>query len=274
MTRVHRFDYVKLIFKVDAEMMQDDITPKVRSLLQNAKRHVPDCKDTWREHVIGAALNQRAYCFDVWGDLADYFLAELPASMWGNIYRADLRLTDDEITESRIQALQGYVMALPPKNISYNTFTTPGATKTDKRDVGGKGIRVGSRKSDHHLVVYKRRGGPGCIEYRLQGKACQTITRDLQQSEAYPNSYDRYDALFALMMGRMSKMLDNGFGAPTCVQLMNLADSCTQQLNPAEALYEASEMADADAWAEGLSEEEQVSWQQSTFLPTAKGWKD
>lgn len=269
-----RFDYVRLIFRCDDEMFQNDYLPRINSLLIAAQR----AADEQAKHNVNvkgrSGRRENYYEIDVWGNQADYFAVSMPEEWWGSLARLDLRHESDALTESVIADLQvKYAFQAQGKH-SILSFKTPGATKTDRRDVGGRGIRFGSRKSDQHAVAYKRRGGPGALEYRISGRKAQELGREITQAVKYGGSPSGYEAAFVRMNLLSSVFLSEAAGASSLYGLVLDAKQHNYTASAREIAEIVHDDAAAEEWWGKLSAAEQGEWQQLTFGPTPRGQKD
>lgn len=109
-------------------------------------------------------------CVEVWGEAAG-LIKNLPWHPWHEfVKRLDVRATLWEVEQDAViytgQRLQRNVSSL-----NVEVFSSKNASKRQGRDRGGKGFRVGSRKSDVCVVVYKRAQEPAAQEFRFQGQA-------------------------------------------------------------------------------------------------------
>jgi hypothetical protein len=109
-------------------------------------------------------------CVEVWGEAAG-LISRLPWHPWHEfVKRLDVRATLWEVEEDAVlhtgQRLQRNVSSL-----NVEVFSSKPASKRQGRDRGGKGFRLGSRKSDICVVVYKRTSEPAAQEFRFQGQS-------------------------------------------------------------------------------------------------------
>lgn len=169
-TVIYRFDYLKLLL----------VTPRgtfhqyYRAIVEAAAKKGFDGLKWDRSHKVQSAPSidgewERTFV-DIWGEAAE-LLWELPFNPWHEwIKRLDIRATLWDVEEDSVlftgQRLQRNVSSL-----NIEVFSSKPASKRMGRDRGGKGFRVGSRKSDVCVVVYKRTREPAAQEFRFQGQA-------------------------------------------------------------------------------------------------------
>lgn len=107
---------------------------------------------------------------EIWGTPAGV-VELLDYAVWSQwIVRLDVRAVQWDVDEDAVlytgQRLQRTII-----NRNIEVFSSKNASKREGRDRGGKGFRIGSRKSDRCIVVYKRKGDNTAAEYRFTGQA-------------------------------------------------------------------------------------------------------
>lgn len=110
---------------------------------------------------------------EIWGEWAG-LVRSLPFPEWGRFLRRfDVRAI---VWDADKEAVLAVGQRLQRGDCGYNVevFNSKPASKRMGRDRGGIGFRVGSRKSDLCLVVYKRSHEPVAIEYRAQAHVLRT----------------------------------------------------------------------------------------------------
>jgi hypothetical protein len=163
---------------------------------------------------------------EIWGEWTAV-IKHLPFDVWGPaLKRFDVRgIQWDADGDSVLTVGQ----SLQRAGLSYNVevFNSKNASKRLGRDRGGQGFRVGSRKSDLCLVVYKRAQEPVAIEYRIQS---HLLRRALEMTESLWRSddrvFDRWERLTEYVAAWGSRRLTTamelaGFGVywPTSEQI-------------------------------------------------------
>lgn len=147
---------------------------------------------------------------EVWGEAAE-LVKNLDWDTWhGAVKRLDVRAILWEVEEDAViftgQRLQRMVSSL-----NVEVFSSKPATKRLGRDRGGKGFRLGSRKSDVCVVVYKRTREPAAQEFRFQGQALVNALRVVHE-ELNGKAYvvDMWLALQRDLVRRGSVRLERG----------------------------------------------------------------
>lgn len=110
---------------------------------------------------------------EIWGEWAG-LVRSLPFPEWGRFLRRfDVRAI---VWDADKEAVLAVGQRLQRGNCGYNVevFNSKPASKRMGRDRGGVGFRVGSRKSDLCMVIYKRSNEPVAIEYRYQAHALRS----------------------------------------------------------------------------------------------------
>lgn len=269
---VRRIDYVKFIFKTDEQQFQDLYKPS----LDHINRMCDEGGDKMGKlTALGTdADGLRRYCIEFWGESAVSAVVYAPMQWFNFVYRLDLRQEVPNIESDDLRAIQVYVSVKPTGRTGTSTFTTRPATKNHMRDVGGLGIRFGSRKSDKHAVLYKRGHERTAFEFRIQGRAAQEVGQAMFRNMDSPWFTTRREWLHRVL-GEMSKVyLGKVAGVQDPAQLMQLADEAQAYMPMMFHKGNAEELAEAEAWWSELTEDEQLEWQRQGFGPSVKGWKD
>lgn len=161
-----RPDYAKLLFELPRGLFSTYYT-RFCSESHNHKYH----GDFLKSHKVVALPNNNpemeTTILEVWGEWAGLVTA-MPFRTWaGLLRRFDARAIVWDASEEAVLAVG---QRLQRSDVGYNVevFNSKPASKRLGRDRGGKGFRLGSRKSDMCVVVYKRTGEPAAQEYRLQ----------------------------------------------------------------------------------------------------------
>lgn len=138
-----------------------------------------ECKfsgDFLRSHKVTALYNQNidreTTILEVWGEWAG--IVRLLPSTWGAyLKRFDARAI---VWDADKEAVLAVGQRFQRSSVGYNVevFNSKPASKRLGRDRGGVGFRLGSRKSDLCIVVYKRATEPVAQEVRLSGQILRT----------------------------------------------------------------------------------------------------
>lgn len=166
----YRYDYLKVIITHPAGTFNH----YYHAMRDAAKGLVKDDLAWDRSHKVtpfhSMEQNWERTCVEVWGEAAG-LISRLPWHPWHEfIKRLDVRAILWEVEQDAVlytgQRLQRNVSSL-----NVEVFSSKNASKRQGRDRGGKGFRVGSRKSDVCVVIYKRNQEPAAQEFRFQGQA-------------------------------------------------------------------------------------------------------
>jgi hypothetical protein len=144
-----------------------------------------------KTHKVNALHSQNpaweTTAIDIWGEWAGIVFS-LPWEPWGKwLKRFDVRAIVWDASDDAIIGLGQYLQR-NVTNYNVEVFSSKPASKRMGRDRGGKGLRLGSRKSDLCVVIYKRHQEPAACEFRFQGQVLanfrEMITRDIGGNEA------------------------------------------------------------------------------------------
>lgn len=186
MAVIYRPDYAKFVFELPRGLFRQYYEEFCR------ESHNRKFKgDFLRSHHIQALptmdADRERTVLEVWGEWAG-LVSSLPFDAWAPaLKRFDVRgIQWDADGQSVLDVGQ----CLQRATIGYNVevFNSKSASKRMGRDRGGQGFRVGSRKSDLCLVVYKRGGEPTAVEFRFQGRI---LRRALEMTVATWEKDDR-----------------------------------------------------------------------------------
>lgn len=169
-TITYRWDYLKVIIVHPAGSFQS-----YYQAMRDASRGLIKTDVDWdKVHKVTPFHSMEPLwertCVEVWGEAAG-LIERLPWHPWHEfVKRLDVRAVLWEVEQDAVlytgQRLQRNVSSL-----NVEVFSSKNASKRQGRDRGGKGFRVGSRKSDVCVVVYKRNQEPAAQEFRFQGQA-------------------------------------------------------------------------------------------------------
>lgn len=261
-------DYVKYVFRSGWENNQNFYVPAWENALARLPYLGPNCGGAKMSVLPGTDSQGRTrYVYEAWGKMADH-LWELLPTVWVNaLYRLDIREELPTITEDHIAALQTSI-SLGSKG-AVNTFmlNSRPRQKTNQRDVGGRGVQFGSRKSDQHLVIYKRGNEAAAVEYRIQNKKINEMTRASYLSWQNEHVSDVWQEIVANAMTMRATYQQKALGVSGTPGLTGLLDMHKSRATQLRQALQFTETAEEREYWEGLSEEEQEQFQKDTFWP-------
>lgn len=172
-TVTYRPDYAKFLLHLPAGLFH-----QYYAALNRESHEVKYHGDWLNSHKVVALPCQRDdyenTVIEIWGEWAG-IVSRLDFPVWGSsLRRLDVRAIVWDADEDAVLAVG---QRLQRSDVGYNVevFSSKPASKRMGRDRGGKGFRVGSRKSDVCSVVYKRSGDPVAIEFRFQGQVLRNM---------------------------------------------------------------------------------------------------
>jgi hypothetical protein len=170
-----RYDYAKFWLELPTGLAAQYI-----SALHQAS-HKIKCHGDWlKSFKVNYFRSQRddyeTCCIEIWGEWTT-IIEKLPYEQWSRfLRRLDVRGTLWDVGEDAIVSTGQYLQRnVASRNVE--VFSSKPASKRLGRDRGGKGFRIGSRKSDYCAVVYRRTGEPSAVEFRFQGQALRGLLR-------------------------------------------------------------------------------------------------
>lgn len=264
-----RVDYLKFLLPLDVDRAQDLLQPL--SAFVNSDKTKLEHKRSFEITVLNptnASGGKSRYVIEAWGAHCMDILPYIPNWLWGSLARIDYREPLLHTTDEALAAFcQKWAMSdKGSRNIS--TLNTKPRVKTNRRDVGGKGICFGSRKSSSHTVAYKRGNEYPAIESRIEkaraedaGIAILTRLEDAASDE----------------VARIVTEVAKNFAMQERIRCIGVKETIhwEQQMQIAlgeqstmQAALEWKEREDEKEWWESLSAEEQAEWQSDGFIPT------
>lgn len=268
-----RIDYLKFVFTMEHDLFSHKVNPVLTSLQHNfthdPQRQYP-AKLTALGHQTGG---KRRYVYEAWGEFAHDIAAKAPLWVWKHCRRIDVRAETNMVTEDQLRGLASYYGAHKGGRVNVDVLNSRPRTKTNQRDVGGIGIRIGSRKSDHHAVFYKRGAELPAFEYRRQGKAAAEAGEAIAATAAWDDTGDVASIAVRYMQGAAEGWLFGALGVYTAEKLAQAGTVYHQKLLAVGDIPSPSEIEQAEEWAENNADDFQ-RMQQSTFTLTTKGMKD
>lgn len=173
MTVIYRPDYAKWLFVLPRGLFHQYYEAFCRESHQ-----VKFSGEFLRNHRVTALPSQNLdyenTVLEVWGEWAG-LCERMTGDEWlTSLRRLDIRGT---VWDASTDAVLYTGQLIQRADVGYNVevFNSKPASKRQGRDRGGKGFRIGSRKSDVCVVCYRRTGEPVALEFRVQG----TVLRKL-----------------------------------------------------------------------------------------------
>lgn len=263
-----RVDYLKFLIALDWDRAQEVLQPMVDFVASEKTRLVTnrDFKVTVLNPTPTSNGKSR-YIVEIWGEHTMEILPVIPDFLWGSLSRIDHRTPLLHVTDEALAAFATKWAMADRKSRNIATLNTRPRRKNNKRDVGGKGVIFGSRKSASHTVVYKRGAELPAIESRIEKNKAEDVgIRILNElSEDGHAPIERIVIAAAESAAEQERYRCIG---ETKIQgwenamLVALGESKTMQ-----ASLEWKEREDEREWWESLSPEEQSAWQGDTFVP-------
>lgn len=200
-----RIDKVDLLFEMEFDRWQD-----VHAALQGTFHAIADEAGVplaFNSRCLGQSKDSglRLYTVETWGPCADAVAKALPTKYYPNISRLDFRIEVD-INAERLPDLTRFVEkeGRYGRNVSY--FNTRERVKKEGRHAGGRGVAIGSHKSDSRMAVYKRKGEKGAIEVQISGDTARRLSTLAVDSAGQFTWETPYSSLRGYLAARMEKM--------------------------------------------------------------------
>lgn len=176
----YRWDYLKVIVTHPA----GSFNSYYHAMKEAAKGLVKDELAWDRSHKVTPFHSMEPLwertCVEVWGEAAG-LISRLPWHPWHEfVKRLDVRATLWEVEQDAVM-FTGQRLQRNVSSLNVEVFSSKNASKRQGRDRGGKGFRLGSRKSDICVVVYKRNQEPAAQEFRFQGQSLASATNHVAE---------------------------------------------------------------------------------------------
>lgn len=264
-----RIDYLKFLVHLDFDRGQDLCKPLV-DFVQSDKTKL-EMKRSFDITILNPTQSSNGksrYVIECWGAHCMDIVPVLPTWLWGSLSRIDYREPLLHTTDAALAAFcQKWSMSdKGSRNIS--TLNTKPRAKSNRRDVGGKGICFGSRKSSSHTVAYKRGNEYPAIESRIEkSKAADAGIEILNRIDE-----DGQDMLPRIILEVARRYAETE--RVRCIGIKEVALWEQQMLialgeqNTMQAALDWKEREDEREWWESLTTEEQEEWQKDGFIPT------
>ncbi len=226
-----RFDRLDFLFS-----MESDRFAQLKLALEGTFAAVADeagVPIAMSVRCLGASpsAGTRLYEVGTWGVFSEVLAKALPDKYWPNVSRVDFRV-ETAVESERLADFARYVEHNGQWGRNVNYFNTRERSKKEGRHAGGKGVSIGSHKSDTRAVVYKKKGEPGACEVQLSGEVLRKMVSAAMTVNAQFDWETTYSALAGTCKARLVKLLkQSGFETPD-----TFAAFITQPSDMAEAI--------------------------------------
>lgn len=183
------FDYIKFLMICD----QDEFARRY-ALFYDACERAAEGRPVTAKMValgqnIGYADNKRRYVLEAWGYTAEA-LWRLPWQWCKWLVRLDIKQVAEDWSDLDVDNLfQRWNMYDTVRN--KQSFNSRHRSKREGRSGGGRGIALGSHKSDLRVSVYRRRGQPYHMEVQLMGKRLRSLISDTAEQRRLMTEADQ-----------------------------------------------------------------------------------
>lgn len=265
-----RIDYLKFVVAMDYDLAQRALA-KMKGAIIEQKLPLVE-KQNFKISVLGpvaADPDKARYCVEAWGEYSVYLAQVTPMGWWDHLNRIDWRQPTIKTQPAAFEAfVQRRAMAKTgARNVT--TFNTKNRQKTSSRDVGGRGITFGSRKSDSHTVAYARAGEVPVVEVRFQGRKAEEIGALMVLADANNDLTNPHDDLLKILKMPVSIELRRAIGVSGMGDLENIIDMDARHMAKVQAAMDFIAPEEADAYEDSTSTEEQEGDQMERWVPTS-----
>lgn len=183
-TSAANFDLVKFKFNTTDRPFINSVFHAVRDAWKLVQDEHPgrDIKEP-RFTLLGPARDrpEGAYIVQLFG-LAAQAAYHLPSSWLQYLTYCDIKAWTDNPFLSDLEKLRGEMQGASARRGV--TYTVGGTGGTSSKGRAVPTLRVGSRLSDFHFVLYRRRGLPICLEGRFRGERLMDTTISILSATA------------------------------------------------------------------------------------------
>lgn len=263
-----RVDYLKFLLPMDFDRAQEVIQPMVDFVASDKTKLVSgqDFKVTVLNPTPTSNGKSR-YIIEVWGEHTLEILPVVPEWLWGSLQRIDHRTPLLHVSTEALSAFAAKWAMADRKSRNISTLNTRPRRKNNKRDVGGKGVIFGSRKSSSHTVVYQRGSELPAIESRIEKNKAEDVGISIlnKLSEEGHPPIERIVIEAASVAAEQERY--RCIGEISIQGWENAMFIALGEQKTMQASLEWKEREDERDWWESLTPEEQTAWQQETFVP-------
>lgn len=264
-----RIDYVKFVVDLEFDRAQQDFRILMGAISDQENCHLRE-KDNFKVRALGAVADgqRRRYSVESWGEHAIELAALVPADWFECLARVDYRepMRHTSVTDFDALVNKTAMGAKGKRNIA--TFDNKHRSKTNTRDVGGKGMFVGSRKSAHMTAAYRRGYEGAYIETRHTGPAARDIGLQVLLTIDQGGPTEWYSGLMAATVLAHHGELYRAFGETNVLGVERLARLAGKHMAQVlQAMEWVETQTEAEYYA-NLGTEEQVALQEEGWVPT------
>lgn len=263
-----KIDYIKFVWTGGYDLFQTHTLRQLDALADAAERRGINSL-TLKFTVLGGnkMRNEERRVIEIWGEFAHFVFHACPTAWLNKVYRLDYRETIPALNSSHVQALQTALTLGAKPKVNTMVYNTRDRQKSASRDVGGQGITFGSRKSDHHAVLYARANEPVCLEYRMQGKKVNRMLRDAYTLWQDERVYDVRAHILTEVEAARAKFLSRAISVDTLSDIVTLAEQALRRVENISREAAWSESYEEREYWQSLTEEEQRMYQQAVWFP-------
>ena len=265
-----RIDYLKFVVAMDYDRGQR-IMANIVVAIHQRNLDLRE-RENYRITVLGpvaADPDKSRYCVESWGEKAVQLALVVPEFFWDDLNRIDFRQpllnANSEQVESFIS--RRAMSKTGARNVT--TFNTKNRQKSDSRDVGGRGITFGSRKSDSHTVVYMRAGEQPVLECRFQGSKAASIGANMITRFANNETDNPHDDLLKELAYPVSVELRRSIGVSGVGDLNTVIANDHRHMQRVQQAFDFIAPEEADKYENSTTTEEQERDQMERWLPTS-----
>lgn len=266
--RKRTVDYIKFVWRGGHDVFQSYTLPHMDRLSEAAERRGINSLQVKYTVLGGNKMhNDERRITEAWGSFAHYLFYNVPTNWLNAVYRLDIRETLPTVTSDQVSAIQTAIALGAKPKVNVVAFNTKPRHKTNSRDIGGVGITIGSRKSDHHGVVYARGTEEAALEYRVQNKKINRLMKELYTMWQDDQVYDLREHVISELLVSRENFLQKAIGVETVKELAEFAANAERRVQAMQnSASWAESIAEREYW-QSLSEEEQKEYQEAVWFP-------
>ena len=194
-----RIDWISLMVSSHHDHAQQWYAEAMTHWLAEEQRAGRHLRGGWKPQAqFNTSTKERQYYVEIWGEMAHKWLMmnywRIPGLI---VTRLDVRYTLESATEQGLASFVAAAASMDKGRRNVQTFNSKSRVKkSTARNSGGRGLAIGSHKSDKRVSLYKRAGEPVAIECQLQGDFLSKLWGDFMGYDTSEVPFDRQlDAL-------------------------------------------------------------------------------